>query len=59
MTGQEFNYVQETIECEGFYGAFHDYTDFQDKVQDPEFHRIRLEYLKAAQNLADYCGISL
>jgi hypothetical protein len=58
MIGTEFNYVHETIDNEGFYDAFHNYTDFRN-INDPEFHRLRLEYLVASERLADYIGIKL
>lgn len=56
MTGSEFRYVLDTIDNEGFDYAFTGYTNFKDEVKDPEFHRLRMAYLEAAQALADYVG---
>lgn len=56
MTGQEFRYVLDTIENEGFEYAFCHYTDFKKEVADPEFHRL-LDAFKAARlALATYVG---
>lgn len=56
MKGPEFRYVLNTIENEGFECAFVDYSDFTDRVTDPEFHRLREEYLEARKALAVYVG---
>jgi hypothetical protein len=56
MTGKEAKYVSACIENESFDYAFHDYSDFVDKVQDAEFHRLRLAYLEARRQLAKYIG---
>lgn len=56
MTGKEFQYVLDTIENEGFEYAFTSYTDFKKEVKDPKFHKLRLAFLNATKNLAEYVG---
>lgn len=56
MKGKEFRYVLDTIENEGFEYAFTSYTDFKKEVKDPEFHKLRLAYLQATKDLAEYIG---
>ena len=48
--------VRDTVECEGFDYAFRHYSHFEE-IKDEEFHRLREAYLKAAEELIDYCGI--
>jgi len=53
MTGKEFRYVLDTIEQEGFDYTFESYTDF-DEIKDPEFHKLRTNFLEARKALAEY-----
>jgi hypothetical protein len=50
---EDMIYVYATIEDEGFDYCFNGYSDFKD-IEDPEFHRLRLEYLEAAKRLQKY-----
>ncbi len=56
MKAKDLDYVRETVENEGFDYAFNGYSDFGE-VKDEEFHFLRLEYLKARENLAAYLNI--
>lgn len=53
MTGKDKQYVLNIIDNEGFDYAFTGYSDFKE-VKDPEFHRLRKAYLKAAKELEKY-----
>lgn len=55
MTDKEKNYVQSTIENEGFDYVFVHYSDFED-IKDEEFHRLRKEFIEARDKLGDYVG---
>lgn len=57
MTKKELEYVQGTIEGEGFYYAMAFYSDFKKEVKDPKFHELREKMLEAAAELATYCGV--
>jgi hypothetical protein len=50
---EDFNYVACKISDEGFHYCFAHYSDF-DEIDDPEFHRLRQEYLLAAEKLENY-----
>lgn len=56
MTGKELRYVDATVENEGFDYAFVHYTDFKN-IKDEKFHELREAFLKARQELIDYCGL--
>lgn len=45
--------VAYKVDSEGFHYAFVHYSDFKE-VDDPEFHRLREAYVKAAKELRDY-----
>lgn len=49
-------YVEATIENEGFDYAFTHYSDFPE-VKDEEFHRLRKAYGDARKSLAEYVGV--
>jgi hypothetical protein len=49
----ERNYVNDTIDNEGFDYAFCDYTDFNE-IEDAEFHRLREAYVAASKALKAY-----
>ncbi len=68
MTGQELDYVRSCITNEGFDYCFHSYSNFtgeaggegkESEVKDPEFHRLRLAYLAAREELAKYLGLNI
>ena len=56
MKGKDFLYIKECVECEGFDYAFVHYSNYNE-VEDDEFHEKRLAYLKAREELAEYCGV--
>lgn len=56
MNAQELQYVQDTIENEGFDYGFRHYSDFKDEVKDEKFHELRTAYVEAAEALAEYTG---
>lgn len=56
MNGKELQYVQETVECEGFDYAFVDYSDFKE-IKDEEFHNLRMAYVEAAEALREYLAV--
>jgi hypothetical protein len=53
MTNEEKLDLEATIDNEGFDYAFRHYSDFGE-FADPEFHRLRQEYVKAAEALEAY-----
>lgn len=55
MTKKERLYVLQAIDSEGFDYAFRHYSSFS-KIEDTEFHRLRIAYEIAAQKLEDYIG---
>jgi hypothetical protein len=55
MTGKDFQYIANTIDCEGFDYAFYGYSNFED-IKDEEFHKRRTAYLAARKELVDYIG---
>ena len=56
MDAKNLDYIRSTIELEGFSYTFEGYSDFED-IKDPEFHRLRRAYVKAARDLKDYLNI--
>lgn len=55
MNAKELQYVQETVECEGFDYAFQHYSDFFE-IKDTKFHELRAAYVEAAEKLSEYIG---
>lgn len=53
MNAAENKYVLAVIINEGFDYAFIHYDDFE-QVIDPEFHKLRLEYIRAREALSKY-----
>jgi rubrerythrin len=50
-------HVQDVVESEGDMNyAFRFYTDFKE-IKDKKFHSLRKAYVKAAQELSDYCRL--
>lgn len=45
--------VKYRMEEEGFDYCFRHYSSF-DEIEDPEFHKLRLAYIKAAEALENY-----
>lgn len=56
MNQEQKDYLQNTIDNEGFDYAFRHYSDFEE-IDDPTFHELRKAYLKAQAALAEYIGI--
>lgn len=56
MTDEEKALVVGTIDQEGFDYTFRNYTDFRD-IKDPQFHRLRKQYLAASNRLLKYIGM--
>ncbi len=57
MTEDERDLVCDKINSEGFGYCFTAYSSFQD-IDDPEFHRLRENYTNAAEELANFLGVS-
>jgi hypothetical protein len=56
MTAEEkekWENVRYRMRAEGFHYCFNGYSSWGD-IEDPEFHRLRLAYLEAADALEDY-----
>lgn len=45
--------IQGCIDCEGFDYTFRDYSNWSD-IEDEEFHKLRVAYIKAADELDTY-----
>lgn len=56
MTEKQRKYVRHTVEGEGFDYTFRYYTEFKE-VSDRTFHKLRKNYIKAANALDDYIGV--
>lgn len=56
MKKKDREYIQATVENEGFDYAFRHYTHFEE-VKDEEFHRLRQAYVAAAEALAEYAEL--
>ena len=48
-----FNALRDVIDMDGFDYAFEAYSNWEE-IDDPHFHTLRLNYLSAMQELADY-----
>ena len=55
MTGIEMKEVCDRIDNEGFHYCFLDYSDFEE-IKDKTFHKLRLQYRRAAKEFAEYIG---
>lgn len=56
MTEEEnklWQVCQFRIEEEGFHYCFDGYSNWEE-IKDPEFHRLRIQYLQSAKLLEDY-----
>lgn len=53
MSDEEKEYVCSCIDKEGMDYCFEAFSDFNE-IKDPEFHRLRIAYNKAADKLAKY-----
>ena len=49
-------YIRETIENEGFDYTFAHYSHFEE-VDWPEFHKLRVKYLKSRNDLLELLGV--
>lgn len=58
MKAQDLVYIRDIVEDEGFAYAFLHYSDFGE-VDDEEFHNLRLKFENAAEELAEYLGVSV
>lgn len=58
MKAKDLNYIQDTVENEGFGYAFLHYSNF-DEVVDDEFHRLRLQFESSAHELAEYLNVDI
>lgn len=50
---EEWEYVYYKMIDEGFHYCFKHYSSFED-IKDEEFHRLRTNYLKSANDLEEY-----
>jgi hypothetical protein len=50
---EEFKMVEYRMRAEGFHYCFKSYSSFKE-VEDSEFHRLRLDYLKVSDELEKY-----
>ena len=50
---EEWEYVYIKMIDEGFHYCFKHYSSFED-IKDEEFHRLRTNYLKSANDLEEY-----
>lgn len=50
---EEWEYVYYKMMEEGFHYCFKHYSSFED-IKDEEFHRLRTNYLKSANDLEEY-----
>ena len=50
---EEWEYVYYKMMDEGFHYCFKHYSSFED-IKDEEFHRLRTNYLKSANDLEEY-----
>lgn len=50
---EKWSNVAYRIDAEGFHYCFASYSSFPE-IQDPEFHRLREDYLRAAELLENY-----
>jgi hypothetical protein len=56
MNYEQMEYIRDHAENEGFDYCFTGYSDFLD-IKDEEFHKLRVAYVKAAEELKGYLGI--
>jgi hypothetical protein len=56
MNAKALDDLRSQVNNEGFHYAFIHYSDFED-VKDAEFHTLRLAYIKATNELADYLNL--
>jgi hypothetical protein len=50
---EDYQMVQYRMEAEGFHYCFNNYSSFEE-IEDEEFHKLRLKYLKSAKKLKKY-----
>lgn len=56
MKVKDADNIRDTVEAEGFDYAFRCYSGFSE-VTDRRFHELRIAYVKAAEELSNYCGL--
>jgi len=54
MKTEDLEYMQSTIEDEGFDYTFMDYDHNYDYIKDIKFHILRKAYIKSHKELAEY-----
>ena len=50
----DFKYIKQRVNQEGFHYCFINYSDFKDEIKDKEFHKLRKAYIKSAKKLEQY-----
>lgn len=50
---EQWEYIRSKIKNEGFHYCFKYYSNFNE-IQDVKFHKLRKEYLEAAERLEQY-----
>lgn len=56
MKAKDARNVCDTIDNEGFDYTFQHYSHFGE-IKDEEFHKLRVAYVQAAKDLAEYIGL--
>ena len=55
---EQFEYLISKMKNEGFHYCFKHYSSFEE-VEDEQFHKLRKQYLEAADMLEKYVGIKI
>ena len=50
---EDYQMVKYRMKAEGFHYCFKHYSSFKE-IEDEEFHKLRLKYLKSAKKLEEY-----
>lgn len=53
-TDYDFKYIKSCMKNEGFDYCFTEYSDFKEEINDEEFHKLRIIYLKSRVDLENY-----
>ena len=56
MTERDKEEIIEVIDEEGFDYTFLEYSDFEE-IEDEEFHKLRKNYIRAANKLRDFFNL--
>jgi hypothetical protein len=57
LNGEDAVRVQDTVEVEGSLDYTFRYYSHFPEIKDKKFHKLRKAYVKAAQELSDYCRL--